>query len=422
MTSGRDQEINVLKLTLHNQLVGYLAGFHNGRNVLSFAPNFRYDTYRATFSLITHPNFPHADKLMAEPWVRSQRLHPTLSNLLPEGVLRELMAQALKTHVDNEFHLLSYLGLDLPGALIAEPMKPEDVPNSIIVMHGTGTVVRFEKTTPANKFSLAGVQMKFSMREKDGRYNLPQGDVLGDWIIKTPSTKHKDVPVNEYTAMSLASLIGVEIPEIKLVNMGSLDNLPPINLPNESLAFAIKRFDRAQNRRIHMEDFAQILVKYPHEKYNSANYEQIAKIIYGFSGEGLADTQQLARRLLANILLANGDAHLKNWSLLYPDTITPRLSPAYDIVSTSVYIETEQQYALNLGGTKSWYQVSYAHFEYWAKKSGIPWRAIKPNLDDAIEKARSLWPQALKNLPMNEEHKQKLIKHWQNLHQDFRVI
>ena len=103
--------------------------------------------------------------------------------------------------------------------------------------------------------------------------------MLGDWIIKTPSTKHKDVPVNEYTAMSLASLIGVEIPEIKLVNMGSLDNLPPINLPNESLAFAIKRFDRAQNRRIHMEDFAQILVKYPHEKYNSANYEQIAKII-----------------------------------------------------------------------------------------------------------------------------------------------
>lgn len=136
MTSGRDQEINVLKLTLHNQLVGYLAGFHNGRNVLSFAPNFRYDTYRATFSLITHPNFPHADKLMAEPW----------------------------------------------------------------------------------------------------------------------------------------------------------------------------------------------------------------------------------------------------------------------------------------------YQVSYAHFEYWAKKSGIPWRAIKPHLDDVMEKARSLWPQALKNLPMNEEHKQKLIKHWQNLHQDFRVI
>ena len=86
-----------------------------------------------------------------------------------------------------------------------------------------------------------------------------------------------------------------------------------------------------------MEDFAQILVKYPHEKYDSANYEQIGRVIYVYSGDGLADVQQLARRLLTNILLANGDAHLKNWSLLYEDQVTPRLSPAYDIVTTSVY-------------------------------------------------------------------------------------
>ncbi len=50
-----------------------------------------------------------------------------------------------------------------------------------------------------------------------------------------------------------------------------------------------------------MEDFAQILMKYPHEKYNSGNYEQIAKILYQFSGDSLGDVQQLARRLLACI-------------------------------------------------------------------------------------------------------------------------
>ena len=55
--------------------------------------------------------------------------------------------------------------------------------------------------------------------------------------------------------------------------------------------------------RVHMEDFAQVLVKYPHEKYNSANYEQIGKDIYRFSGDGLTDVQQFARRLLVNILL-----------------------------------------------------------------------------------------------------------------------
>ena len=420
-TNEITKEINVLKLTLHDKLVGYLTGFNNGRNVLSFANEFKNNPSRPTFSLITHPNFPNAEKLLAEPWAKNQRLHPTLSNLLPEGALRELIAQGLKNHIDNEFQIFSYLGQDLPGALIATPMEPEDVPDSVLSTHGKAKAVKFKTDDQENKFSLAGIQMKFSMKEKDGHYNLTKGDDLGDWIIKTPSTKHKYLPLNEYTAMTLASLAGVDIPEIKLVELDKLDNLPQINLPDEKLAFAIKRFDRDQNKRIHMEDFAQVLVKYPHEKYNSANYEQIAKVLYQFSGDGLADVQQFARRLMVNILLANGDAHLKNWSLLYQDQYTPALSPAYDIVTTSVYIENETQYALNLGKNKEWLNVTTANFQSWANKSGIPWRAIKPHLDDTMERARSLWPDALENLPMDGEHKEKLKIHWQNLQEDFQI-
>ena len=421
MNTGRDNELNVLKLTLHDRLIGYLSGFVNGRNVLMFVDEFREDANRPTFSLITHPRFPRSDKVMAEPWIRNQRLHPTLSNLLPEGSLRELIAQGLKVHVDNEFHLLSYLGRDLPGALIAEPMAPEDVPAFVLHSLGSAKAIQFEKITRENKFSLAGVQMKFSMKAKDGRYNLSTENELGDWIIKTPSTKHKDVPLNEFTVMSLAALVGINIPEIKLVELERLDNLPQINLPDEKFAFAIKRFDREENSRIHMEDFAQVLVKYPHEKYNSANYEQIGRILYDFSGDGLSDVQQFARRLLVNILLANGDAHLKNWSLLYADQVTPRLSPGYDIVTTNVYIDGERQYALNLGKTKDWFTVTLQHFQYWAEHSGIPWRAIKPHLDDVMDKARSLWPEALKQLPMNEQHKKHLQRHWGMLQNDFRL-
>ena len=420
-TSETTNEINVLKLTLHNMLVGYLAGFNNGRNVLSFTDEFKNDSSRPTFSLITHPGFPNVAKLLAKPWTKNQRLHQTLSNLLPEGALRELIAQGLKTHIDNEFHIFSYLGQDLPGALIATSMEPEDVPDNVLSTDEKAKVVQFKTDDQENKFSLAGIQMKFSMKEKDGRYNLSKGDDLGDWIIKTPSTKHKHVPLNEYTAMTLASLAGVNIPEIKLVPLDKLDKLPQINLPDENLAFAIKRFDRDQNKRVHMEDFAQVLVKYPHEKYNSANYEKIAKVLYQFSGDGLADAQQFARRLLVNILLANGDAHLKNWSLLYQDQYTPALSPAYDIVTTCVYIENETQYALNLGKNKEWFNVSFANFESWANKSGIPWRAIKPHLADTMERARSLWPDALDNLPMDESHKEKLKLHWQNLKADFQI-
>ncbi len=414
-------EVNVLRLRLHGRLVGYLAGFHDGRNVLSFADDFISAAARPTFTLTTHPEFSRSEKLLTEPWSRSRKLHPVLSNLLPEGALRELLAQSLKVDVDSEFYLFSYLGQDLPGALIAEPMEPDEVPGTVLAAHGKAKAVKFEKIYRENRFSLAGVQMKFSMKHRDGRYNLSTGDVLGDWIIKTPSTQHKDVPVNEFTAMTLAAMAGVDLPEIKLVELDKLDNLPPINLPDEKLAFAIKRFDRSDNRRIHMEDFAQVLVKYPHEKYNSASYEQIAKILYNFSGAGLADAQQFARRLLVNILLANGDAHIKNWSLLYSDQITPRLSPAYDIVTTRVYIDDESQYALNLGKTKQWYEVSYTNFEAWAKRAGIPWRAIKPHLDDTMERARSLWPGGIKDLPMNDEHKERLREHWAGLQQDFRI-
>lgn len=140
-----------------------------------------------------------------------------------------------------------------------------------------------------------------------------------------------------------------------------------------------------------------------------------------YTGNGLANAQQFARRLLVNILLANGDAHLKNWSLIYPDQVTAELSPAYDIVTTNVYISGERQFALNLGKNKDWYEASCAHFEAWAERAGLPWRRIKPHLDDTLSKARSLWPEALKALPMNEEHKETLTKHWSLLHKDFRI-
>lgn len=413
--------VSVLELSLHETTVGYLAGYRDGGTVLTFSPEFASNPARPTFSLITHPTFPKATEIMASPWVKRQRLHPALSNLLPEGALRDFLAQALKTHRDNEFELFAYLGQDLPGALVASPIEPEGIPDYVLDDTARASAIKSDIQDEKKRFSLAGVQMKFSMREKDGRYQIAETGALGDWIIKTPSTTHKFVPLNEFTAMRLAGLAGVTIPDTRLVELGKLDQLPAVNLPNEKYAFAIRRFDRNDGNRIHMEDFAQILVKYPAEKYRSANYQQIARILYHYTEDGLGDVQQFARRLLVNILLANGDSHLKNWSVLYPDTVTPVLSPAYDIVTTRVYMGDERSFALNLGKDKDWYNASLNQFEYWAGKSDIPWRAIRPHLLDTLEKARSEWPAALKVLPMDEPHKAGLIEHWQNLHPDFRI-
>ncbi len=414
-------DVTVLELNLHGIIVGYLAGFRDGRNILTFAPEFANNPSRPTFSLITHPDFPNAEKLLTAPWIKRQRLHPVLSNLLPEGALRELLAQRLKVHIDNEFQLFTYLGQDLPGALVASPTDPEQIPDYVLQSTGQAKIVTIGTKQRMNHFSLAGVQMKFSMREKDGRYQIAESGILGDWIIKTPSTKHKFVPLNEFSAMRLAEAAGVDIPDIKLVEIDTLDNLPAINLPNEKFAFAIRRFDRAEEKRIHMEDFAQLLVKYPYQKYSSANCEQIGKILYQYTGDSLRNVQQFARRLLVNILLANGDAHLKNWSLTYPDTITPELSPAYDIVTTRVYMGDEKKYALNMGKNKDWYKVLFTHFRAWADKADIPWKAIKPQLTDTLDKARTLWPGALNELPMDDAHKDQLRAHWRCLQSDFRI-
>ena len=413
--------VSILELTLHGATVGYLAGYRDGRTILTFAPEFVANEARPTFSLITHRAFPKAEEIMAKPWVKRQKLHPALSNLLPEGALRDYLAQALKTHTDNEFELFADLGQDLPGALIATAIEPDAIPN--YVLDGTARVSAVKSLAQKEKrrFSLAGVQMKFSMREQEGRYQIAETGALGDWIIKTPSATHKHVPLNEYTAMHLAEQAGVTIPDIRLVEMDKLEQLPAINLPDEQYAFAIRRFDRHEGTRIHMEDFAQILVKYPQEKYRSANYQQIGRVLYGYCEDGLGDVQQFARRLLINILLANGDAHLKNFSVIYPDTITPTLSPAYDIMTTRVYMGDEREFALNLGKGKDWYQASIEQFEYWAGKADIPWRAIKPHLLDTMDRARSQWPEALKDLPMDDEHKAGLKEHWRNLHADFRI-
>jgi serine/threonine-protein kinase HipA len=418
---SRKEHVRVLELTLHGHRVGFVAGYRSGRNVLTIAPEFRENRRRPTFSLTTHPDFPNAEKLLATPWIKRQRLHPVLSNLLPEGSLREMLALGLKVHIDDEFQLLSYLGGDLPGALIATPMAAGAIPAYVLHDEADPESLTLTIGESAHHFSLAGVQMKFSMRQQDGRYHIGESGELGEWIVKTPSTLHKSVPLNEFTAMRLAELAGVDIPEIRLVEMDRFGKLPPISLPDERYAFAIRRFDREGQERVHTEDFAQVLVKYPHQKYDSANYEQIARVLYRYTGSSLANVQQFARRLLVNILLANGDAHLKNWSLIYPDRVTSELAPAYDIVTTMVYIGDERKFALNLGGSREWYTATMANFQAWARKADIPWRAIRPHLTDALEKARSLWPRALTGLQMEEEHKKRLRRHWQALHPDLRI-
>lgn len=412
-----------LRLTLHEQLIGYVAGYSNGKNVFYLAPEYIENAARQPLTLShTDPHLLAKQLRKKHPYISSHKLHPILSNLLPEGALRDVLSQTIKVHRDNEFPLLGWLGADLPGALIAQPLEPADIPEYVLRHHGKFEPTRISMPSSHTHFSLAGVQMKFSMRSSEGRYITGDPAEPGDWIIKTPSTVHPFVPLNEYTAMTLAALAGVDIPEIKLVAMADVQALPSVRVPDEEYAFGIRRYDRLPGHvRIHSEDFAQILFAYAHDKYDVASYDQIGKLIYQKSVHGQRDAVQMAVRLLVNILLANGDAHLKNWSMIYRDGHQAELSPAYDIVTTKAYITEETQHSLNLAGSKNWYGMSYVHFQKWAYYADLPWRLVLYNLRATIERARVLWPKALNDSAMQDDQKKILREHWKNLHSDFRI-
>ncbi len=116
------ETVEVLKLSLHRIAVGYLAGYQSGRNILVFDQEYVANTNRPTLTLSGTSEHPASKTIFAKPWIKQQRLHPVLSNLLPEGALREWFAQMLKLHPDNKFPLFAQLAADLPGALVAEPV------------------------------------------------------------------------------------------------------------------------------------------------------------------------------------------------------------------------------------------------------------------------------------------------------------
>jgi serine/threonine-protein kinase HipA len=168
-------------------------------------------------------------------------------------------------------------------------------------------------STAAPASGLAGIQLKFSAAQEGKGLTIPAEGVGGSWIVKLPSMKYNGVPENEYSMMSLARIIGMDIPDIELIELDAISDLPDGIGELEGPALAVKRFDRTASGPVHMEDFAQVFALYPDDKYDKASYRNIAEVIWAETGEeGIAE---FIRRLVFNTLIGNADMHVKNnWS------------------------------------------------------------------------------------------------------------
>lgn len=194
----------------------------------------------------------------------------------------------------------------------------------------------------AGKMSIQGMQTKLSaqLRIKEARFEIV--DQFGHYILKPQSSLYPELPENEALTMSLAELLGLEVPIHGLVY--SKDN---------SMTYFVKRFDRYGHRKkLALEDFAQLSGEDRYTKYESS-MEKVANVIAEFCTFPKIEFIKLLKLTIFNFLIGNEDMHLKNFSLITRDEKV-MLSPSYDLLNTTIAIgDAKEELALPLNGKKN---------------------------------------------------------------------
>lgn len=389
-------DLSVLDIHLYGAPIGTLTRFGGDRVLFAFTEAYMADPARPTLSLAFKTAF---GELITDFPPTQTRIHPFLSNLLPEGPMRDFLAVRAGVNPAREFFLLRALGHDLPGAVTAIPADGECLGEEADG-HSASAGQGDDAQEAALRFSLAGVQLKFSAMNGAGKgLTIPAGGSGGQWIVKLPSREFPGVPENEFSMMTLARLIGIDVPRIRLVDLDDIAGLPERMAPLKGKAFTIERFDRKDGRAVHMEDFAQVFGVYPEAKYEKAGYRNIAKVV---AMEAEADIPEFIRRLTFAALIGNADMHLKNWSMIYADPRRPSLAPAYDLLSTIPYIP-DTQAALKFSRTKRFDQFTEDELAHLAAKAMLPERLVIDTARETVDRFLQVWTEEKTHLPLFDD-------------------
>jgi serine/threonine-protein kinase HipA len=328
------------------------------------------------------------------------------SHLLPEGRLREAVASAAGISESTEMQLLATLGIeDLPGAIRVLPWDlnlGSEMPEATIE-EGTDAEI-----DPVLKFSLAGLQMKFSIRKTDRGLTVPVAGTAGDMILKLPDGRigFGGVPEAEFAAMSLARAAGIRTPNVELVSAQEVAGLGRWAETQDRLSFAVARFDRlADGRRVHAEEFAQILnipSAREYVKYTHTNFEAVANVAARLAG--IETVGEVIDRIVLNVLVGNGDAHLKNWAMTYPDGMNPTLSPVYDVVPTVLYVDNDDL-GMNLNGSKRFDDVTARSFDRMGGVTEFGAEAARTRAREAADRVLEVWPMLNELLPNDQRER-----------------
>ena len=403
-------DVRVLEVLLHGEPVGTLTHIDGARTIFGFADAYAANDRRPALGLGFKDRF---GELITEFRPTRTRLLPFFSNLLPEGRMRTYLAERAGVDPAREFFLLWVLGMDLPGAITIQSADGGAwLPQSDL--HADVDESGNDRLQHALRFSLAGVQLKFSaLNEPRGGLTIPARGIGGSWIVKLPSREFEGLPENEFSMMTLARLIGVDVPATHLVGIDAIENLPDGVGALGRTALAVERFDRLPDgSAVHTEDFAQVFGVYPERKYENASARSIARVL-GAECTG-TDIAEFVRRLTFNTLIGNADMHLKNWSLLYPDRRCAALAPAYDFVATIAYIP-DATAALKFSRTRLFSGFSEDELSHLAAKAMLPERLVLDTARETVALFHQHWRAEKAHLPIGpnvirvvEEHLKKI--------------
>ncbi|MBB40035.1 MULTISPECIES: type II toxin-antitoxin system HipA family toxin [unclassified Hyphomonas] len=305
----------------------------------------------------------------------SETISPWLANLLPEEEQLTILTRTLGLDRADTLAILGEIGGDTAGALsfsvpseraawtytpLTEFYKIKD-PEAALERHFEDLGERpFLAGEEGVRLSLAGGQKKSALAVLDRTgapvLRLPaEGDVLAIPRNGAPSTiiLKPDNPVlpgiaeNETYCLTLAGAIGITVAEATVLPAGTRK------------AICVLRYDRRTNRRgalqrVHQEDFAQANGVPPGRKYERGTLPgpDIETLLRTGRNLPPADALALLDQFIFNILVANTDAHAKNYSLLLPIGSEPRLAPLYDVSTVLPWPRVVQYFAQNIAGKK----------------------------------------------------------------------
>ena len=394
------------RVFLADQYVGILGEQLDGRLAFRIDSGYLALSHRPVLSQ------SFEDDLTRTYWGRKAGELPAyFSNLLPEGRFRRVVEQSIRSRGEGDLGLLVALGSDLPGAVVLAEMEEAELLDAPLCDSDDDTPGREQL---AFRFSLAGVQLKFSMVDHNGKLTIPAHGQGGNWLVKVGVPEYPGLAENEFSMLEWARDAGFEVPSCELRSVAAL-GLEKYG-PPESNALAIRRYDREGNHRLHQEDFMQVFGRASDpmgkQKY-MATFEELAAVVIGVLGD--EGYNELIRRIALAVATGNNDSHLKNWSLLYRDPRRPVFSPLYDQVATVAWASLDRTLALKLAGSREFGRVTLDSFGTLARKCGMDPTQTQQLVRATLESLRVSWERRREALPLSREQRTILREHWEKV-------